>query len=94
MKQYECIKDYHPLLRDKAMRWYTGGDPEVAKSNKEWNESIKLVPTKDPIVVKGDIMTQMGPNDSRFLSTLNPKCALYEYTLQEYSDCFRIIKKK
>lgn len=92
MKAYECIKDYHPLLRDKSARWYSGGDTIKEAENREWNASIKLVPTKDPIVKKCDIMTRMGLEDSRFLSKLNPDCALYEFTLQEYKDCFKVIK--
>jgi len=89
MRKYKCIKDYHPLLRDKSMRWHNGGDPIKAKENREWNDSIKLVPTKEPIVKEGDVMIQMGANDNRFRSTFDQDCALYEYTLKEYSDYFQ-----
>ena len=89
---YECIKDYFPLLPDKPLRWFDGGDEKLREENRIWNNSIKLVPTKKPIVTQGDIMIQMGKNDSRFLSRLNPDCALYEYTIKNYPDCFKEIK--
>jgi len=89
MKKYECVKDYHPLLRNKATRFYHGSDPVERQRVREHNESIELVPTKDPIVVKGDVMYQKG---SVFQSTLDSDCALYEHTLQEYKDCFKLIK--
>ena len=92
MRQYLCIKDYHPLISNKATKFYIGKDPVKRKEIDEHNKSIKLVPTSTPVVVKGDIMTQMGENDSRFASKLNSDCALYEYILKEYSDCFELIK--
>ena len=91
MKKYKCINDYHPLLRDKATKHYWGKDPVILEEVRQHNASIKLVPTKDPIVVKGDVMVKMGKDDSRFLSSLNPECALYEYTLQAYPDCFELV---
>lgn len=47
-------------------------------------------PTKDAVINQGDVLTQMGKNDTRFASTKDHYSALYEYTLKEYNDCFKL----
>lgn len=87
MRKYLCIKDYHPLIYDRPFKI---GDFE-------WNMQRRQVPTPNPVIVKGDVMTQMDKDNGfgnvpRFKSKLDSDCALYEHTLIEYSDCFELIK--
>lgn len=92
MKKYKCIKDYHPLIRNKSTKFYIGKDETQKKEIDNHNKSIKLVPTPTPVVKKGDVMTQMGEGSDIFQSQMNKDCALYEDTLKEYKDCFKLIK--
>ena len=92
MKKYLCINDYHPLIGNKDRQYYMGEDPVVREEVNKHNSTIQVLPTKKAVVIKGDILTQMGKGDSRFRSKQNPDCALYEYTLQQYSDCFKEIQ--
>lgn len=59
--------------------------PVITKTNG------KKEPTDESVVKRGDVMTQMGNNDSRFASRDDSDLALYEYTILEYKDCFRLI---
>lgn len=69
MKQYKCIKNYHPI---------------VTKLNG------KKEPTTEPVVKKGDILTQID-NTTKFISKNDKTITLYEYTIKKYSDCFSLI---
>jgi len=48
--------------------------------------------TDKPVIVKNDILTQMGENDTRYKSFHNNDIALYEYTILNYSECFKLLK--
>lgn len=51
----------------------------------------KTEATDKPVLLFGDVLTQMGKNDLRFISSKNHDCALYEYTIHMYKDCFKQI---
>jgi hypothetical protein len=51
----------------------------------------KVEPTDKPVTIAGDILIQMCENDTRYKSTKIPHLALYEYTLLEYNNCFKLL---
>ena len=50
-------------------------------------------PTHEPVAKKGDIFTQMGRNDFRYLSKDDNDLTLYESTLEHYHDCFIFVRQ-
>ena len=68
------------------------------KCIKHYYSLVSFTPTGSPVyskapdIEKDDIMTQMGKGDERFLSKDRENYALYESTLQHFSDCFELVK--
>lgn len=50
-------------------------------------------PTDEPILLKGDVLTQKGKDDSVFQSRDKKGMALYEHTLKSYPQFFKVITK-